>query len=122
MASESQPNVNLFDVDTQQCPYDAYRQLRDEAPAYRCPATGMYVISRFEDVRRVLTDTENFTNEITYLTDATEPSPRAKRVLETFEREGWVPAKTLAGRAAPELRGPCRRSPAYRCQPERSAS
>ena len=104
MASESQPNVNLFDVDTQQCPYDAYRQLRDEAPAYRCPATGMYVISRFEDVRRVLTDTENFTNEITYLTDATEPSPRAKRVLETFEREGWVPAKTLAGRDDPDHR------------------
>ena len=63
MSADSQPDVNLFDVDTQQCPYDAYKLLRDEAPVYRCPATGMYVISRFEDVRRVLTDTEYFTNE-----------------------------------------------------------
>ena len=94
MSATAQPDVNLFSVETQQCPYPAYRALRDEAPVYRCPATGMYVITRFDDVRRVLTDTDNFTNEISYLTDATEPSPRAQRVLDTFEQEGWVPAKT----------------------------
>ena len=102
MATNEDLGVNLFDVETQRCPYDAYSKLRDEAPAYQCPATGMYVITRYEDVRRVLTDTENFTNEITYLTDATEPSPRAKRVIDTFEQEGWVPAKTLAGRDDPD--------------------
>ncbi len=100
--SDRTPQVNLFDIGTQQCPYDAYKTLRDEAPAYQCPFSGMYVITRFEDVRRVLTDTENFTNEITYLTDATEPSERAKRVTETFQNEGWVPAKTLAGRDDPD--------------------
>ncbi len=102
MAADPTPQVNLFDIGTQQCPYDAYKTLRDEAPAYQCPFSGMYVITRFEDVRRVLTDTENFTNEITYLTDATEPSERAKRVTETFQNEGWVPAKTLAGRDDPD--------------------
>ncbi len=102
MAADRTPQVNLFDIGTQQCPYEAYKTLRDEAPAYQCPFSGMYVITRFEDVRRVLTDAENFTNEITYLTDATEPSERAKRVMETFEEEGWVPAKTLAGRDDPD--------------------
>ena len=102
MANDGTPQVNLFDVGTQQCPYDAYKTLRDEAPAWQCPFSGMYVITRFEDVRRVLTDTENFTNEITYLTDATEPSERAKRVTETFQNEGWIPAKTLAGRDDPD--------------------
>lgn len=102
MAADGTPKVNLFDVGTQQCPYEAYKTLRDEAPAWQCPFSGMYVITRFEDVRRVLTDTENFTNEITYLTDATEPSERAKRVTETFQNEGWVPAKTLAGRDDPD--------------------
>jgi cytochrome P450 len=102
VAADRTPQVNLFDIGTQQCPYEAYKTLRDEAPAWQCPFSGMYVITRFEDVRRVLTDTENFTNEITYLTDATEPSERAKRVTETFQNEGWVPAKTLAGRDDPD--------------------
>jgi cytochrome P450 len=102
VAADRTPQVNLFDIGTQQCPYEAYKTLRDEAPAWQCPFSGMYVITRFEDVRRVLTDTENFTNEITYLTDATEPSERAKRVTETFQNEDWVPAKTLAGRDDPD--------------------
>ena len=102
MNSKSVSEVNLFNLKTQQCPYEAYKTLRNEAPVYQCPATGMYVITRFEDVRQILTDTEHFTNETVYLTDATEPSPRARRVRDTFEKEGWVPAKTLNGRDDPD--------------------
>ena len=53
----------------------------------------MYVITRFDDVRQILADTEHFTSEISYLTDAKEPSPRARAVRNTFQEEGWVPAK-----------------------------
>jgi cytochrome P450 len=102
MTSETQPAVNLFDLKTQQCPYGAYETLRNEAPVYQCPVTKMFVITRFEDVRTVLTDTQRFTSETAYLTDATEPSPRAKRVWNTFEQEGWIPAKTLNGRDDPD--------------------
>ena len=59
MNSKSASEVNLFDLKTQQCPYEAYKTLRNEAPVYQCPATGMYVITRFEDVRQILTDTEH---------------------------------------------------------------
>lgn len=31
--------INLFDPELQQCPYDAYKQLRDEAPVYNIPGT-----------------------------------------------------------------------------------
>ena len=102
MTVSTPTDVNLFDVETQRCPYDAYKRLRDEAPVYQCPATGMYVITRFDDVRQILTDTEHFTNETAYLTDATEPSPRALAVRNTFQEEGWVPAKTLNGRDDPD--------------------
>ena len=102
MSRTPTPQVNLFDAETQRCPYDAYKTLRDEAPVYQCPATGMYVITRFDDVRQILTDTEHFTNETAYLTDATEPSPRALAVRNTFQEEGWVPAKTLNGRDDPD--------------------
>ena len=76
-------DVNLFDPETQRCPYDAYKTLRDEAPVYQCPVSGMYVITRFDDVRQILTDTEYFTNETAYLTDATEPSQRRMSPMGT---------------------------------------
>ena len=102
MSDTPKAQVNLFDAETQRCPYDAYKTLRDEAPVYQCPVSGMYVITRFDDVRQILTDTEYFTNETAYLTDATEPSPRALAVRKTFQEEGWVPAKTLNGRDDPD--------------------
>ncbi len=101
MADSAGVDVNLFDPETQQCPFDAYRTLRDSAPVYQCPHTGMYVITRFEDVRRVLTDTEHFTNRLAGLAGATEPTPRQQRVNELFRTAGWLPAPTLAGRDDP---------------------
>ena len=102
MTGNTPTGVNLFDVETQRCPYDAHKTLRYEAPVYQCPTTGMYVITRFDDVRQILTDTDYFTNETAYLSDATEPSPRALAVRNTFQKEGWVPAKTLNGRDDPD--------------------
>ena len=45
-AGADELGVNLFDPAVQQCPYDAYRTLRDQAPAYRQPGTNMYVVTR----------------------------------------------------------------------------
>ena len=55
-----QPQVDLFDIETQRCPYDAYKELRDDAPVYNIPGTDMYVVSRYEHVREVLMDPERF--------------------------------------------------------------
>jgi cytochrome P450 len=41
-----------FDPLAQEEPYDAYRLLRDELPAYRDEARGFWALSRFEDVQR----------------------------------------------------------------------
>ncbi len=93
--------VNLFDPELQQCPFDAYRVLRDEAPVYQCPASGMYVISRFDDVKRVLTDPVTFTNQTARLNANAKPSERQQKVNDLFKQEGWLPAPTLAGRDDP---------------------
>ena len=55
-------DINFFDPQTNNCPYDAYRELRDDAPVWLDPHTGMYVITRFDDVRMVVTDAERFSN------------------------------------------------------------
>ena len=101
-SSSSQPPVNLFDPDVQRCPYPAYQQLRDEAPVFQCPATGMFVITRFEDVRTVLTDATNFINNASMRMASRPVTDRQKAVIELFETEGWLPAPTLAGRDNPE--------------------
>ncbi len=93
--------IHFFDTDVQACPYPAYKQLRDEAPVHQCPKTGMYLVTRYDDVRTVLTDPESFSNRNETLFDANRPNPRQQRVLALFEAEGWVPAKTLAGRDDP---------------------
>jgi hypothetical protein len=46
-----------LDVEIRNCRYPAYELLRNEAPVWRDPRTGFFVITRFEDLRAALLDT-----------------------------------------------------------------
>ncbi len=96
------PDINMLDPAVQQCPYPAYRQLHAEAPVYLCPNTGMYFITRFDDVRKVLTDDQRFSNQTQLSGSEKSLSPREQAVVDLFESEGWLPAATLAGRDDPD--------------------
>lgn len=52
--------VDLSDVQIQKQPWQAYQRLRDEAPVHRMPDTGMYVISRYDDICQIVRDPERF--------------------------------------------------------------
>ena len=98
-------DFDFTDPDVQDCPYEAYRALRDQAPVYRDPRTGQYVITRFEDLRQVLLDTENFGNGGRRAADAASLSERQKRMLAVYEeKRGWLPEPTLAARDDPNHR------------------
>ena len=101
--STGQPQINLFDPDLQQCPYDAYKQLRDEAPLYNIPGTQMWVVSRYDDVREVLMDPKRFTSSAPNgrFRASAGDLERGKLVEERFKAKGWVPAATLNGRDDP---------------------
>lgn len=95
--------INFLDADMQNCPYHAYELLRDEAPVWKDPITGFYVITRFEDLRNILLDTKSFNNSARThagAREAIEPE-RAKRMRQLYEEKGWLPAPTLAGRDDP---------------------
>ncbi len=100
--SHKTPDINMFDPAVQQCPYPAYQQLHAEAPVYRCPYTDMYFITRFEDVREVLTDDKRFSNQTQLSGNERLLSAREQAVVDLFENEGWLPAATLAGRDDPD--------------------
>ncbi|MFL2834226.1 MAG: cytochrome P450 [Alphaproteobacteria bacterium] len=96
--------VDLTNVDVQQCPYDAYKKLREEAPVYKDPKTGFFIITKYKDVRTVLRDTENFKNSLgaaAQKEDANINSDHVKKGIKLFKERGWVPAPTLAGRDDP---------------------
>jgi cytochrome P450 len=96
--------INLLDVKLQNCPYHAYGMLRDEAPVWIDPITGFYVITRFEDIRKLLLDTKNFSNDMRGGQGGSRAqldSARAVRMNTLYEEKGWVPGATLAGRDDP---------------------
>ena len=46
--------VDFFDPTVNDCPYHAYRTLRDDAPVWFDPRLRGYVVTRYDDVRTVL--------------------------------------------------------------------
>lgn len=102
---ENLNDINLLDVSLQNCPYNAYQMLRDKAPVWMDPTTGFYVISRFEDLRSILLDSKNFSNNMSGGQGGGRErldSDRAQKMRALYEEKGWVPAATLAGRDDPE--------------------
>jgi cytochrome P450 len=96
--------INLLDHGFQTCPYDAYQTLRNEAPVWRDPVTGMYVITRYEDVRMILLDTERFGSGRAASGRGPGGMERVMKIRALYEEKGWLPAPTLAGRDDPEHR------------------
>ena len=96
--------VNFLEQRLQNCPYHAYRMLRDEAPVWQDPVTGFYVVSRFEDLRGVLLDPARFRNSMQGGQGGSRDrlnQERADRMRQLYEEKGWLPAATLAGRDDP---------------------
>ncbi len=105
MAQPVQPSnltdARLADVEVLECPYPTYDLLRDQAPVWQDPHTGMYVITRYEDLRAILLDKKRFSNQRPG-NDHASLTGTARKAYEKFKAEGWVPAASLAGRDDPE--------------------
>ena len=101
---ETPDEVNFLDAGVQNCPYPAYDLLREQAPVWKDPITGMYVITRFEDLRTILLDTKAFTSEMYQRKGGARAhidTQRAMRMQALYRDKGWLPGPTLAGRDDP---------------------
>lgn len=100
MASDSPDpignGVSLLDPDIIQRPYGAYAWMREEAPAYLDPTAGFYIVTRYDDVRRILLDAETFSSE-GYIKQVREQAlgERAARIQKMYAEQGWVPSYAL---------------------------
>ncbi|MEZ5501512.1 MAG: cytochrome P450 [Halioglobus sp.] len=58
-------DMPLFDTDTLKCPYHYDKTLREQAPVYRDPASGVFVVSTYDLVREAHKNDAVFSNEFT---------------------------------------------------------
>ena len=58
-------DMPLFDPETLKCPYHFDKTLRNEAPVYQDPTSGVYIISTYELVREAHKNDAVFSNEFT---------------------------------------------------------
>jgi cytochrome P450 len=101
VVTQNVAEVDLMDVEIQECPYPAYKTLREEAPVYRDELTGFYVLTRYEDLREILKDPATFSNLRPRGPDHIPPE-RVQMIAKLFREKGWLPAPTLSGRDNPE--------------------
>ncbi len=94
MKSKAKPSFT--DPDVIACPYQAYQQLQQDSPVYLDPGTGTWVITRYEDVRRILLDPVRFSSEgnLNQVTDKIL-AERAERLRDLYRTQGWLPDPAL---------------------------
>ena len=91
--------ISFADPAVQRCPFHAYDTLREEAPVYRDPLTGNYVLTRYDDVRKALLNVKALRNRTGLNATRTDPAANA-----LYAEKGWLPLDTLVSNDPPEHR------------------
>ena len=58
---------NLMDRDVQQCPYQAYNWLLNNAPVYRDPNTGMVMVTGYDLLRELVRDPVTYSSDLDWI-------------------------------------------------------
>ena len=58
---------NLMDREVQQCPYQAYKWLLENAPVYRDPNTGMVMVTGYELLREIVRDPITYSSDLDWI-------------------------------------------------------
>lgn len=106
LARDGLQDFSLLDPEVQSDPKAFYALLHAQCPVYRMPETGMYMISRYADVRSVLRDTETFSNDTDTSTGVNAEHYWIHR--EALAERGWSHVQTLQ-RTDPPVHGRYRR-------------
>jgi len=84
-------DFDFFDPQVIESPYEFYRVLRQQAPVYQLPGTNIFMLSRWEDIRKAAKDTATFSNDFIHLLKGPEPCPAAAEIYA----DGLEPVDTL---------------------------
>ena len=99
-------DFSLLDPRVQSNPRPFYAVLHEQCPVYRIPETGVYMVTRYDDVRAVLRDTETFSSDISTGNSLGGGNHHIHDAV--LEERGWSRVRTLQ-RTDPPLHGRYRR-------------
>lgn len=91
--------VSLLDPITQSDPFHAYDVIRNTPGIYRMPETGFYIVTRYADLRAVLTDPKTYSNEVDRA--SLQGAENAAFLHDYLQEHGWPHIATLQRTDAP---------------------
>ena len=99
-------DFSLLDPSVQSNPRPFYALLHAQCPVYRMPETGIYVVTRYDDVRAALRNTDDFSSDV----DANSGVNGQRYAVheQVLKERGWEHVQTLQ-RTDPPLHGRYRR-------------
>ncbi|HIG44130.1 MAG: cytochrome P450 [bacterium] len=86
--------INPMDPENLRCPYNMNRRLRDEAPVYLDTQTGIFFISRYEDVVKMSMDHQGFSSRMRPGT-ARDARSSGNPELESITKKGYPQVETM---------------------------
>jgi cytochrome P450 len=82
-------NFNLMDPALQQCPYGFYEVARAEAPVYRMPQTGFYLVTSFALCNEVIRQPDVYASGVSPM--ALKPDGVPQEIIDVYVQQGWLP-------------------------------
>jgi len=93
-------NLDFFSAEVQECPFQIYRQLQDEAPVWQMPGTNVFVVTRYTDIRDIIRDPARFSSSFGALLNAGS----SNKEVEAIYGQGYEMVETLLTQDPPRHR------------------
>jgi len=92
--------LDFFSAEVQECPFQIYRQLQDEAPVWQMPGTNVFVVTRYTDIRDIIRDPARFSSSFGALLNAGS----SNKEVEAIYGQGYEMVETLLTQDPPRHR------------------
>jgi cytochrome P450 len=92
--------LDFFSAEVQECPFQIYRQLQDEAPVWQMPGTNVFVVTRYSDIRDIIRDPSRFSSSFGALLNAGSSNTE----VDAIYGQGYEMVETLLTQDPPRHR------------------
>ena len=92
--------LDFFSAEVQECPFQIYRQLQDEAPVWQMPGTNVFVVTRYSDIRDIIRDPARFSSSFGALLNAGS----SNKEVDAIYGQGYEMVETLLTQDPPRHR------------------